>query len=491
MANNLTGDYDALLLVRVKTINAILATLHQNGVCEDASPTLLHSATVRVGGRRGPHEISTIQTRGTARVQLSSPAISLPAGSTSEVVLHVHARAQYTPDSGTLALPEPVHGEVRVTCSVAVKILLGLGPAKRIVEVTLPNQDSKIQFQPAPGISLSQLEFGQLLRAIRDVVRQGFEPVNTELPDGFPFRQFKELGNGQVLALPISLTAGVDPPAQALNTVTQNFVIDDFASAISREFVERQLQPTIDRLLGFRRSFSNWWTTYHVAVIGVELEWKNASLTLIVRATARAARAPDYNVTIRQRLTLVLNPLSQRVILGASNADLSVSLSGFGSSFLGFVRDRIRNAIIPERDAALPQAEALINDKLTGEDGALPKINKGLKSIDVSARAQFSQVRISPDGLILDGRIFTKIRSAPVADFKTTAGRIHGAPELDPRRADRPLSMVLGAAGFYLCLGPARGGQDRSAHLHPAEAVASLESLRSGGRLPADRGDPV
>ena len=49
MPNPLTGDYDAVLLVRVKTINALLATLHQNGADEDASPTFLHSVTARVG----------------------------------------------------------------------------------------------------------------------------------------------------------------------------------------------------------------------------------------------------------------------------------------------------------------------------------------------------------------------------------------------------------------------------------------------------------
>jgi hypothetical protein len=247
MANHLTGDYDAVLQVRVTKVNAILATLHQNGADEDATPTFLHSATARVGGR-GPQEIAAIQARGTARVQLSAPAIRLPPGSTSEVTVHVHVRAHYTADPGTLALPEPVHGDVRVTCSVAVKPLVGFGPAKRILEVGLPCQDGKIQFHPAPGISLSELEFAQLLREIRKVVRQGFEPVNTELPAGFPFSGFKALGNGQVLALPVSLTAGAEPPAQALNTVTQNVVMDDLAVAVSREFVNRQLQPTVDRL---------------------------------------------------------------------------------------------------------------------------------------------------------------------------------------------------------------------------------------------------
>ena len=335
---------------------------------------------------------------------------------------------------------------------------------------------------------MSQLEFAQLLRAIRNVVRLGFEPVNTELPEGFPFRQFKELGGGQVLALPISLTPGVDPPAQALNTVNHNFAVNDFSIGISREFVERQLQPTFDRLLEFRRSFSNWWTTYRVAVTAAGLEWNNGSFSLIVKATAKAPRAPDYNVTIRQRLSLLLNPFFQRVVLGASNADLSISLSGFGSSFLGFVRDRIRNAIIPERDAALPSAEAMINDELTGEDGALPKINRGLKSIDDSARAQFSAVRIMPDGLILDGQISTKTRSAPLADFKATAdGSGFTALEswIAGGRIDRfQWSWVLQSP--FSVWGQKVATRTETHSFILPKPSPPFETLRSGGRLSAD-----
>ncbi len=188
MANNLTGDFDAVLLVRVKIINALLATLHQNGADEDASPSFLHSVTTRVGRPAGIGALpaSAFTTRGIARVQLSAPAISLPPGSTSEVMVHVHARAHYTGDPGTLALPEPVHGEVRAVCSVAVKPAGAFGSTKKILEVDLPQEDGKIQFHPAQGISLTPIEFAQLLALIRKVVREGFEPVNTEVPRRIP-----------------------------------------------------------------------------------------------------------------------------------------------------------------------------------------------------------------------------------------------------------------------------------------------------------------
>ena len=49
MANELTGDYEAAVEISVEALNRILATLHQAGASEEASPKLLHEITARVG----------------------------------------------------------------------------------------------------------------------------------------------------------------------------------------------------------------------------------------------------------------------------------------------------------------------------------------------------------------------------------------------------------------------------------------------------------
>lgn len=482
MANNLTGNYDAVLLVRVAKINAILATLHQNGACDDASPTFPHSVTTRLGdppkilqpplvdvagwfnetfqeiGRGpdpdgGPSVLDTSPpgaaqvlrkafadlqaaradaiapppgptVRGTVRAQLSAPSISLPAGTTSEVTVHVHARADYKPDPNTLALPEPVHGEVQVTYSALVKSLTHYGSPRKLLEVNVPQDDAKIQFHPAPGVTLTPFDLAQLLTQIRKLVREGFEPVTTQLPNDFPFSQFKELGGGQAMALPLSLTSGVGQP-NALGTVAQNFLNDDFSIGVSREFVERQLKPTLDQLRQFRVNFSIsisfglfsvGLTTYHISVRDAALQWNAGSLDLVLNVNATASLAPDYDITIRQRLLLSLNVSSQSVILGASG-DPQISVSGTGG---GFIKDRIKNAFIPVRDAQLPGAQDFINARLTGSDGAAATINEGLRSIDTSSGATFIGLRITPDGLILDGRLTTKGRSAPSVVFEET-----------------------------------------------------------------------
>jgi len=49
MANNLTGDFDAIFQVSVKQINGILATMHQSRIDPLASPTFPHSIIIPVG----------------------------------------------------------------------------------------------------------------------------------------------------------------------------------------------------------------------------------------------------------------------------------------------------------------------------------------------------------------------------------------------------------------------------------------------------------
>jgi hypothetical protein len=49
MPNELTGDYEAAVEVSVEALNRILATLHQAGASDEASPKLLHEITARVG----------------------------------------------------------------------------------------------------------------------------------------------------------------------------------------------------------------------------------------------------------------------------------------------------------------------------------------------------------------------------------------------------------------------------------------------------------
>lgn len=50
MANKWTGDYEAVIQISVRQLNGILATMHQNAIDPEASPTFPHSVpSLQVG----------------------------------------------------------------------------------------------------------------------------------------------------------------------------------------------------------------------------------------------------------------------------------------------------------------------------------------------------------------------------------------------------------------------------------------------------------
>ncbi len=466
MPNALTGDFDAVLLIRVARINALLATLHQNGADEDASPTFPHSVRLRIGdpprgggrdfgdlaemvneiprggGSRGGGsfldtvppgarraleaalaalqdarvaEPSTLTVRGTVQAQLSAPSISLPAGPASQVAVHVHVRARYVADAARVALPEPLHGRITATYRARTKRLTSFDPVKVVLEVEVSDDDAGIRFEPAPGSGLSPFDAELVSVQVRRTLRETFEPVNVPLPSETPFARFKGLGGGEALALPIRLTPPLDLSASALDAVTQNFLGADFSIALAREFVDGRLGPALQGLSQFETDVSlavhgTTLVTFHVSVTDVALEWKIGRIDLVVSVRASAPIAV-FAITVRQGLTVSLDTADQRVTLHAADEDLSIS--GVPGD-----DDRVRDPIRAARDQALPGAQSMISAELSR---ARAQLNGALASIDDSASAQYGAIRVTPDGLILDGGIFTKVRRPPVVQFAATS----------------------------------------------------------------------
>src|SRR4051794_26409443 len=275
MANNLTGDFDAVFQIRVRRINGILATMHQSRINPDASPTFEHSSSIRLGdpkvmqqntlhfaqwfggvvkdlrengvsasdarvllSEKAPPGVSAILKKGwrdlavarlepvaggtvsgSADVQLSAPKISLSGGTAAEVTVHVWVRAHYV---GSTALPEPIHGEVRATYTIKPKTL----GAKKVLSVQVSSHDNQIQFIPRPGSGLSAADADVISTQVRKALRNQFAVTDVPLPDGFPFAAFTALGGdgdpGQALALPLQISgAGA---AGNVNSLTNNLL---------------------------------------------------------------------------------------------------------------------------------------------------------------------------------------------------------------------------------------------------------------------------
>ena len=509
MANNLTGDYEAVVQVSTRQINGLLATLHQNGANDDKPLKLAHSATFRVGDRkpgpgdvvrgefadwvnayqmaRGPVGLGDLRkhlagfappgaakmieaefskfgqlqprppppppetVRGTVKVQLASPTLSLTPGSTTEVTLHVGVRAHYYPDPGTTDTPKPVHGEVQAAFEVrqvvgppvvvetskssaehAVYPRPGVFLGRRLL-IQPSSDDNKIQFITAPGTGLSAADVDKISAQVRKAVRESFTILPVDLPSDFPFFDFKGLGGGpsQAIALPLQLS-GAAAPAGAIQSINNLFIGPrGFAFGVSREYAISVFKPTLDELRQFQQDFpvsidivvTTLHPIYHFSVTDVELQFQNGSINLVVKGKATSPHwyAPDYNnIVITQRLILLL--FLDSLVLWPRE----LTISGVP----GAATTDVRNAVIAQRDEALPPAQAALNTAL---QEFRTRLNDGLHKFDPSASASFRAgssefpesgsaggIEITPDGIIIRGDITGTGRFSPIVDIAET-----------------------------------------------------------------------
>ena len=466
MANNLTGDFEAVVQVSVRQINGLLATLHQNGASDDAPLKLLHSVAMRVGDvRKRPPDVAVFgdwvlayqmaresgglnsarrhlieyappgaarlieagfdelgevvigegppaTVRGAARMQLSSPTLSLTTGSTSEVTVHVWVRAHYTADPGTTDLPQPIHGEVQATFDVRLGPISG-GRQRLLIQPSA--QDSQIQFLAAAGSGLSTADVAAISAQVRKAVRESFTLLPVDLPVDFPFTQFKALGNspGQALALPIKLSSA-GPPAGNVQSITSQFIgSSGFAFAVSKEYVGSLLQTFLDSLTT-APSFKVLGFTITVSFSIDPLAWAAGKITISGRVDFDNP-GPDQWITFSQALTLQLDQGAQSVALtpvGEPAVDESFFIS----------HSTAVNAVKTARDDALSAGAAPINHAL---GDARTRLNSALRQFDPTASARFTVVEITPDGVVVRGDIgSTTARHAPViAIAETDEGR--------------------------------------------------------------------
>lgn len=479
MANQLTGAFEAAVQIAVRQIDGLLGTLHQKGVSADAPLQLLHSVGTRIGDppRRRPEHVlgewlteyrtarsrgrgdvvraELLQSappgaahrladafaalddievaedppdlvRGTARLQLSTVGISVPAGSTSEVTVHAHVRGHYYPDANTTVLPVPVHGQVQAAFNVR-PVLSALG--RRLV-IWPTADDNKIQFIAAPGSGLSAFDAGRIAAQVRKVIREGLSLLPVDLPSGFPFTEFKGVGSGdgQAIALGVQLS-GAASPAGGLQSVAHSIVgPSGFALAVSKEFVQALFEPTLVQLRQFKRSFEVSVTgpnpTYHFSVTSAELPFENGSIDLLIKGKATHWFYPNFNnIVIRQRFRLVT--FLGTLFVTAPDDELTVS--GFPGA------SGVKPTIIAIRNQHLGPMQRALNTQL---HAAITQLNAALHTFDRSAAASFRPghaeepnsgtsggVAITMDGIILRGDITSEGRAEPVVHIGETDQR--------------------------------------------------------------------
>jgi peroxiredoxin len=367
-------------------------------------------------------ELTTPATlRGTAQVQVSTPTVTFPPGSTSEIKAKVDLRANYIPDPKSLTLPQPIHGDLEAAFSVEPKV----EDNQPVLEVKVTADDNQITFVPAPGTGLSATDATQIEKSIRSGLRENIEPMSLSIASDFPFGHFKGLGSGsnQVVALPVTLD-GPAPPPSAINSINAQFLnpADDFGVAISREYIDTLMQPMLNSLKAFHKTVTFYFwvvyifvpvqhsVSYNITISNVNLTWQSGSVKLTATGSAKTGSIfPNYNFTIQQSLTLAFNPATQSVALQAVG---NPSISGLPNVALA----EATSAVVQARDAAIASAQSAIQGALTGSI----TLTDILKDFDSSVNAKYTSLDIEPNGVVLHGAVTTKARSDMVVHFTET-----------------------------------------------------------------------
>jgi peroxiredoxin len=447
MANPLTGEYEAVVQIATRAINGLIGTLHQN-TTEDSELKLLHSTTLRIGypRRRPPRHVVGVfaewllaqqkarpglgldairdeltskappgavaaladalaefdkgldihvppeVVRGVAKVQVSSLAISVPNGSTSEITLHARVRAHYYPDPGTTDLPAPVHGDLHATLDVRVMQT----PLGRQLVIQPSSDDSKIQFVAVPGTGLTAVDQSRIAAEVRKALRE-LRLLPVDLPADFPFKEFK--GLGQAISLGVQLS-GAGAPANGLQSQTQSSIgSGDFAFAVSKEYVTapgglidvEEMREAIKN-----RTYSKFGATYHFRFSsGPAFAFKAGGIEVSgqVEAETPARWAPNGWVKFKTLIGLVLHAPTQTVRAVRIGApDVSESWWMPHSTAVNIVREEIDNQLAAQYDN--------INDAFTD---AKDMLVEALRRFDPFAFATYSAIEITPHGVIVRG----------------------------------------------------------------------------------------
>ncbi|RBP45268.1 AhpC/TSA family protein [Roseimicrobium gellanilyticum] len=494
MANSITGQFDAALQISVQRINGLLATMHQNRWEREQNPnsklaTFPHTDKIRLGPlpfhidpallqiavwfqNRGEgnaenapnpndsglssflnglppetaaglmehfvnwHSAATSATeaagsmaRGLAEVQISAPSISLANGDMNKVTVHVFIRARYLADSPSPLLPERIHGEVRIGYEMKRE-----GNSLKVVP---SEDDSKISFISAT--SIAHVVTAAITKEIILLVRERFRPNFVDVTSDFGFSAaFKALGSGssQVLAMPVSLTPDGVPAGNVDSLNSAWLGNQDFALAVSKEFVGGKFEPALAPLRGFSVRFTVnvdvlifgfSVAEFTLRILDARLEWSAGLVTLRIDAKLLASVAfgairDSYDIVVTQKMRFQL--ASGMVTLTAVDGDLHVT--GAPTEF--GIHDEAWKAARDARNRSLPAVQQMV-PKLF-QDGESPGIGKGalrrigvaLRRFDTNLAVAYKILEVNSSGIIVRGAISGGKRMAPIADIGSADG---------------------------------------------------------------------
>jgi peroxiredoxin len=434
MANVLTGDFNAVVQISLRTVYRLLATIHQNSEANTApsgsAPRLPHRLTFRVDG-----------TKGWFTAQLGVPALELvpgsemAQGSPGRVVVTCRVRARFERDFETTPQKifpgqvQFIHGQARATFAIGVEpIAEGMG-----LRLTPSNNDAEFAFESA---ELTGSEQAWVTERLRKFIRSWSNNAPFVAALGTPPFELRAKGLGSdVIAIPLDLPGGQAAPS-TMASISQVFLGGSHvAIGIGKDYVLSWIQPELDKL-------KDWHPTkdvplpsaipdahYHVTVTEANPpEWhgngSTATIPIHVEGTAHDDIYPDVKWSVGVAFTIGFDTTTGVFTISASEPQVNVSFTGtFKKLWELFkvdekaekkIRDEVKNKIkevlgmlAPSLEGALPGQEKRVEDLL--------------RAVDNQATVQLKPPPdFGPDGIVLGGTVkLSPRKEAPDVTIET------------------------------------------------------------------------
>jgi hypothetical protein len=353
---------------------------------------------------------------GVAQLQLFPPTLEVPDASGSKISVRINLMSRFLPDSNTAPLAEFMRGDLQIVADVTQVA----SQTANVIDIDFKADDAFIAFTPSfASQELSPEELAGINLCIRNAMKTSTLPSSASLPPNVSHLQFKTLFAPQN-AVVFLLNLGGEPG----NPASMNDVFlasgDDFAIALSADYIKAAFQPTIDSILS-QPSFNITipvdvlFSTYHVVYaitlqsVGVDVQ-SNIVLTVKGRAnqTSNKWYAPQsFNFTAQLSFSIQAHGATADLIAGDVSLDTS-------SWVVNLFRSSATSGIRQVRDQALIQsgAYAAVRDMFDGNKVLGNFLNSLLtpsRPIPVLRSQEFqlayASVAIQPDGIVLHGSI--------------------------------------------------------------------------------------
>ncbi len=430
MVNELTGDYDAVLQVTEKTINRLMATLHQNAAKKDKRLRQPHMASLRIDSADSPDGLC-----GWVIAQIGVTELSLINGATDRFRIRANVRAQFFGDPDSTYLPPYINGVVRATYEVKpidrcpgwrtkAKDFIWARVLPHTVEFTGSATDDR------PILGGATEADGRIERLLARLLEHRFEAPPQYVGKEFRGAEVRCLDeDGQaVVAVPV-LPSGHDPDRHVTSVNRVFTAWNHFAVGISRDVVLAEARRQVARLrerqdippIHINTEAFGLFTVYSDVLflewyaIDTDVTWDpSGAIVIDVEGRVVDTQSDDEVVlkfTLNTRINVGFDPGTESLVL---IHDGNPKVRPYGLPWLAdlFVdaedyRDDIQNTV-NKHLSELPSIPL--------KDYKKPFI-KMLQRLDPTAEARLVGATFSEGGIALLGRVAVAKRKPPVIDF--------------------------------------------------------------------------